>query len=446
MESGWLFTNILAVTGVVYGWMNPYYGLMVYYCFSILRPTMLWFWSDWPTERYSFYLALTVLIGWVFKGFGEWSGLRGVWLPVFGLALYLFAGVFTWRFTAISAPRAWHFLYPQLTVGIMILATISLVRSEKEIRTFAWVILLSLGYLAWVFNSQYYFDGWNRVYWNGFGGIDNNGVAMIMVTGIAPAFFLGVLAKRQWVRGLCFFMALLLMHVILFSFSRGGQLGLAIVFFGIIFIALFQLPRKGLTLLLAGMFAILAFNFAGAEVRDEFWSIFVDAEDRDASAASRFDTWSAAWRCMKDHPMGVGARNFNLISQYYGLSRNKSVHNLFLQTGADYGFAGMFGLIIFYLGSIINAYFMTRTATAKKLVWPRYYGHVTCLSLGGLLVCSTFIGMESVEVGYLIAMLGMCTTAYVYRIEASHKVELPGQLPEMEQVSLPDPYGEVTTA
>jgi len=444
MSLGWLFTNLLAVSAVGYGWMNPFYGLMAFYAFSILRPTQLWFWYSWPVSRYSFYIAISVLTGWGMKSFGNWSGLRGAKLPVAGMLIYLFSGLFTWQVTAIYPPRAWQYLYPQITIGVMMLVTVSTVRSEKQIQIFASVILATLGYLAWAFNSQYFFDGWNRVYWNGFGGIDNNGVGMIMVVGIAPAFFIAVLHKRIWVKGLCFAAAFLQMHVIMFSFSRGAQLGLGLVFFGIVVVSLVHLPRKGMTLLLAIVFAILSLQVAGEGVREEFWSIFADAEDRDASAESRFQTWGAAWRCMLDHPLGVGPRNFNLISQNYGLARNKSVHNLFLQTGADYGFLGMFGLTLFYVSSMFNAYFMSRTEIAKKLVWPRYYGYMVSISLSGFLVCSTFIGMETVEVGFLIALLGMCTVAHVNRVAASGPTGHMEAVPELEQVPLPGQLGDIS--
>ena len=181
----------------------------------------------------------------------------------------------------------------------------------------------------------------------------------------------------------------------------------------------------------------LGLRLAGAEVRDRFNSIFNDAADRDTSAASRFTTWSAAWACMKDHPLGVGPRNFNLISDQYGLVRNKSVHSLFLQTGADYGIMGMIGLATFYFATIFKTFKMASSDTARRLVWPRYYGHMVCISLGGFLVCSIFIGMESIESGYIISLLGLCTVMHVDRV-AQSKPMGEVAIPELEQVPVPD--------
>ena len=435
MEFGLVFTNLLTLAGLCYGWMNPVFGLMVFYAFAILRPRSLWFWVHWPMARHSFYIGVATLVGWMFGGFGDWSGLRGAKLPVLGILIYLLCGLFTWQFTAINPYVAWFSLYPQITIVTMLLVTISLIRDEKEIKLFAWITTIALGYLAWVFNSQFVLENWNRVYWRGFGGIDNNGVAMIMVAGVPLTFFMGIQDKRRWVQGLCLFAALCLIHVVLFSFSRGGQLGLCIVGFAIFVAALLYLPNKGLTILAAIAFVIATLILAGREVREEFWSIFVDSEDLDTSAASRFMMWEAAWNCMLDNPLGIGPRNFNLVANRYGGVRGKSVHNLFLQTGADYGFLGAFGLMLFYGSSILNTFIMTTTKTAKKLVWPRYYGHMVSISLGGFLTCSLFVGMESVEIAYIIALIGVCTTTHVNRIIDSEakKKKVTGASPHPEQ-------------
>jgi hypothetical protein len=81
---------------------------------------------------------------------------------------------------------------------------------------------------------------------------------------------------------------------------------------------------------------------------------------------------------------------------------------------------------------------MTLTRTAKRLGWARYFGHMVCVSLGGFLVCSTFIGMESVEVGFIVGLLGLCTVAHVRRASADEPAAELTRLPELEEV--PEEY------
>ena len=322
----------------------------------------------------------------------------------------------------------------QFKILLVILLTVSVVREPGQVRLFAWVVTASLGYLAWVFNSQYYFDQWNRILTHGFGAVDNNGAAMIMVVGVPLAFFMGIYDKRLWVKGLCFLAALLLIHVVFFSFSRGGMLGLCVVGIGTFAVALFHLPNKALTVAAAVAFVFASLYLAGQGVRDEFWSIFADEEKLDASAASRFVTWGAAWRCILDNPLGVGPRNFIYVCHNYGLGTQKSVHNLFLQTGADYGVPGMLGLLSFYVGTIFACYFMSQSVTAKKLHWPRYFGQMVSISLSGFVICSMFVGMEAVEVAYIIGILGLCTVSYVNRIAILGAGYQPHAVIELDEV------------
>lgn len=435
---GFIFTHIATAIGVTTGWMNPMIGLFVYYGFAIIRPTFLWHWNHWPFFGHSQYVAISTLIGWVLIGFGNWSNLRYIKLPLLGLLLYLVSGAMGTFFWAYNKQYAWHYYETQLKIGIMALVLLTVIYNPRHIRWMMWIVLISLGWLAYSLNTQYLEDTRFafRLLDRGFGGVDNNGLAMIMVMGIPVAVFTAIFEKKWWVRCLSVFAALCMIHVILFSYSRGGQLGLIIMGATLFIFAMRYLPNKLLTCALTIFLAIATLQLAGAEVRERFFTIFADAEERDESAASRFDTWAGGWAAMKDKPLGLGPRNFNLLSQRYGLPRNKSIHNLFLQTGADYGFAGLIGLMTFFLGTMWLCHRMTNTPTAKRLYWPRYFGQAINISMFGFMVCSIFIGMESVEVPYILALIGLATVAYVRRVEAVEPSE-EDILPELAEV--PDP-------
>ena len=359
---GLIFTWLLALAGLAVGWFNPIIGLLIYFAFALLRPPFLWHWyPQLQGPRFSMMIGASTLVGWALKNFGDWRRLDGIWLPIAGLIIYLLAGLFAWKVNAVDPVRAGIAYDIQLKICIMVIVAATLLHEEKHIKAFAWVIFICLGYIAYEFNLEWVQTGWSRLHTRGFGGIDNNGAAMIMVMGVPLAFFLGLNYKQWWIRGLCFGIAVLLMHVVLFSFSRGGQLGLGVVGFMLLVVALLHLPRKGLTLSLTALFLAMTVYLAGDQVRERFFTIFVDEQERDASAASRFDTWAGGIRCMVENPLGVGPRNFNRVSHEYGLAVNKSVHNLFIQTGADYGVAGMLGLAMFYFGTAIKCFNMSRT-------------------------------------------------------------------------------------
>ena len=68
---GLLLTYALTFGGAVISLYRPFYGLLIYVSFAILRPESLWHWSV-PAGNYSRIVAIAVLIGWALKGFGNW--------------------------------------------------------------------------------------------------------------------------------------------------------------------------------------------------------------------------------------------------------------------------------------------------------------------------------------------------------------------------------------
>src|SRR5690606_38528403 len=130
-------------------WLNPTFGLMVYYCFAILRPPHLWWWSVGTTgSRYLLMVALATLVGWFLNGLGEWRKIKYVKWPMIGLGLYLLAGLFITYTNPINKAVALQFLEPQLKTGMIVLVGLTLFTQAHIVRLFAWVVTLSFGYLA----------------------------------------------------------------------------------------------------------------------------------------------------------------------------------------------------------------------------------------------------------------------------------------------------------
>lgn len=433
---GYFFTYIMAFIGTASGWINPFIALMVYYTFAILRPAWLWFWvfDPYTAPRFSRYLGLSILLGWLVSGLGDWKGLRSIKLPLFGFTLFIIAGLFSWHAFAVYPNYAEMQWTIQAKIFIVALVTVTIVRDGRAIKIFIWCIIASLGYLAFTLNEWYMINP-NYLHNNGFGSVDNNGVGMIMVMIVPLAFFMAMADRRLWVRLLCLMGTACAVHVILFSYSRGSQLGLCIVGAAIFFFAITSLPYKMMTLSATIVFTAITINLAGDGVRERFFSIF--AEDLDNSAASRFDTWSAGIQCFLKHPLGVGPRNFTAYASQYGLTDGKSIHNLYIQIAVDYGIFGLIGLLLFYFGTVYKCWRMSFTPAAISLVWPRFLGLGVCTSMGGFLVCSVFIGMESVETGYIIALLGLTTVAYVDRINEVSVAAIPTRMPDLWEVKTP---------
>jgi O-antigen ligase len=395
---GLIFTYILTYGGALVSLFNPFLGLLVYVCFAIVKPEETWHWSV-PQGNYSRIVALALLIGWALKGFGNWQLGRA--------RAIAFALVAFWLWSIISAAlapdqnEAWHFVETLSKVVLPFLVGITTIRSLRQVRQLAWVIVLSQGYLAYELNLEFYL-GYNRLWYDLFGSMDNNCNAIALVTCLGLAFFLGMHARAWWLRALALGTSLLMAHAILFSFSRGGMLALLIT--GAITVVL--MPKRPTHLLIFGIAALLVWRLAGADVVARFQTIFVERENLDGSAASRLELWAACWDIMSHHPLGIGPHHWPLVAHEYGFTPGKEAHTLWLQVGAELGFPGLISLVMFYGLCVARLWPLVRRSQAIRDPWFSYFASMVIASLVGFAVSAQFVSLVGLEQPYYVALIG----------------------------------------
>lgn len=404
---GLIFTYLLCYGGAVASLFQPWYGLLIYVCFAIIKPESLWSWSV-PPGNYSRIIAIALLVGWALHGFGNWN-LRRAKTTVWALVGFWLWALVSSLVAASNQEVAFRFLEALLKIVLPFVVGITLINSEKRVRQLAWVILLSQGYIAWDMNLSYY-NGINPLMtpWGtgGFAGMDNNCVAIAMVTGAGLAFFLGMHESLWWKKLLAFAAAALMAHAVLFSFSRGGMLGLIIT--GIV--TFFLIDKRPQHFALFGLAALAALMLAGPEVRDEFWSAFADAEERDYSSQSRLDMWTICLRIMLENPLfGIGPDHFPIFASSFGLSQGKEAHTLWLQLGAELGVMGLGLLLLFYLGTLWKLWPIARRKSPHASEWNVAVARMMIASFAGFTVSAQFVTLEGLELPYYITLIGAGT-------------------------------------
>ncbi|MHB9081292.1 MAG: O-antigen ligase family protein [Pirellulaceae bacterium] len=395
---GLLFTYALTYGGALVSLFNPFYGLLIYFCFAIISPQSLWHWSV-PEGNYSRIVAIALLIGWAGHGFGNWR-FRGAKPIVFALLGYLAWTVLSAAFASDQAV-AWNAIEAKLKIVLPFLVGITIIESIAQLKQLAWVLMLSQAYVAFDLN-QSYFQGFNRLVEAGFGGMDNNCVSIAMVAGAGLAFFLGLGEVIWWRKLLAFTAAGLMAHVPMFGMSRGGMLGLIVT--GIV--AFLIIPKQPKHYLVFAFAVIVALRLAGPEVIGRFSSTFADAEQRDGSAQSRIDMWQNCWDVMKKNPgFGVGPDHWPLIAETYGWKRGKEAHSVWFQTGAELGFPGLGFLVAFYGMTVWTSWKLTRRHELED-PWFADSARMTVAALSGFVVSASFVTIENLELPYYIALLG----------------------------------------
>jgi O-antigen ligase len=414
---GLIFTFALCYGGAVASLFNPFYGLLVYVCFAIIKPESLWSWSL-PVGHYSRIIAIALLLGWARTGFGNWRLGKATGIAV------SFAGLWLWSVvSALASPewdRAWYFVEIVFKILLPFLVGLSLIDSVKKLKQLMWVIVLSQGYLAFEINQYHYFLHFNYMKAVGIGGMEEGSIAIGMVTALGLSIYLIMESEVWWQKAVALGITGCLVHTVLLSFSRGGMLGLISV--GVVTLILIPKRPKHLLVLAAG--GLVAFSLAGKEVTERFKTSFRGGETRDSSAQGRLDLWANCWDSMLRHPvLGVGPWQFPVVAQSeYGWPIQKEGHTLWLQMGAELGVPGFVCLIAFYALGVLRLWPIIRGTVPVPDPWLRLAARMVVTGTIGFAVAAQFISLWALEVPYYTMLLG----AAVIKLQGSLVAEVPG--------------------
>jgi probable O-glycosylation ligase (exosortase A-associated) len=398
---GLLFTYGLCYGGAVVSLFNPFVGLLVYVCFAIVKPELMWFWSV-PQGNYSRIVAVALLVGWVFQGFGRWQFGQARGIVIAFTVYWVWAAIgISW---ATDRDAAWRWVEIIGKVLLPFLVGMTIIDSVQKLKMLAWVIMLSQGYVALEANLSY-FSGYNRLWEEGFVGLDNNSVAIALDTCIGLAFFLGLQTKNLWLKGVAFAMAALMAHAILFSFSRGGMVALCIT--GIVSFVL--LPKKLPHYLIFAVAALLVLRLAGPQVVERFATSFAKEGARDDSAESRLQLWGACWDLMKKHPLGIGPDQFGFVAKDYGWKEGKLAHTLWLQLGAELGFLGLGCIMLFYGICAVRLLPLAWESRAAPDPWLHVAARMVIAALVGFAVSAQFVSLTTLEIPFYVTLIGAIT-------------------------------------
>ena len=400
---GLIFTYALTYGGAAVSLFRPFYGFLIYVAFANLKPEALWGFSLGAGGNYSKIVALAFLAGWLIHGAGTWN---------FGRAKsMIYSLLFFWAWMLLSAfitpaqDTAWKQLESLSKVYLPVIAGITLIDSTAKLKQLAWVLVATQGYLAFEFNLTYYTHGINTGDWK-FAEMDNNTIAITMVTACGLAFFMGMHADRWWQKLAAFAAAALMAHVVLFSLSRGGMLALCIT--GAI--AFWLIPKRPVHFALLAAAVAIVLRLAGPQVQEEFFSSFKDKEALDYSAQSRFDLTRDALTVMAREPIfGCGLQNWGNVAPQFGWPRGKEAHNLWAQTGAELGVPGLVGLLGFYLFGCWKLLKVAREKTPVDDPWLKYFARMVIASIAGFIVSAAMVTVVGIELPYYAMVLGAGT-------------------------------------
>jgi probable O-glycosylation ligase (exosortase A-associated) len=442
--------------------LSPVYGVAVYYMYAVLRPQFIWDWVELSGLRlgdvnWSFPVAVATLAATVLWRLGLWTpfaAAKAPWHgnPRFGRSHYLFLAFTAWisltylvtlsglarevpGFTMSERERVSRpYFIEYAKIFVMFVCASLVLRSVRDLWVIYYVVVACVAYIGYELNFYYLVYRSNTLYTRGYGGLDNNGAALILAMGVPLCFFAWE-ANRRWWRWAFLAVAPVLLHAVMLSHSRGAMLSLCVA----AVLVWVRARNKKFVTVLYGLAVVLVLVMAGKEVRERFFSI--GEREADASWNSRKTTWGIAVRMATEEPLfGYGIRNSNLFIDRYGADvKGRTIHSQYLQTAADSGWAAL-GLYLALLASVFAGLWQVRRAV-RPFADP---DSLKVRSLASGLECALVVfcvgaaalSLEHFEMPYIVLLLAVQLHAITRAISERLNPPQPGLPP----LTLPHPY------
>jgi putative inorganic carbon (HCO3(-)) transporter len=325
-----------------------------------------------------------------------------------------------WSLTFVTTAFAWYpdeawSAFEQFSkIIFMIFVTIALVQDRVKLRYLLMVEALSIGF--------YGLKGgvWSLATGGASGMVlgpeesfirDNNSLALALNMTLPILFFLAREEQRIWLRKILRTIFFLTILAVIFTYSRGGFLGLAVVLLGLV--ARSRLKIYAFALVFVG--AIAVSSFVPERWVNRMSTISNYEEDR--SAMSRIYAWKLGWRVALESPLVGGGFNVfghdeiwaKYAPEFYfeigkdATNRTPNAHSIYFHVLGEHGFAG-FLIFIGLIAATLSSLRKTRRH-AKSLPdasWLVNYSYMVETSIFAFLATGAFVNLTYFDLFYFL--------------------------------------------
>ncbi len=403
----------------------PFWGIAAYVVFNIIRPEML-FWGGGDGSKAFIVLGFTTTIFVLINQKKYPLSFKGT--SVYLLFIYI-SLLISILFSNYDTTLSWMFVNEFLILCVITVLMNSVIKSNEDVVKIVHVILYALGFLA-VWGILQYFQGNHRL--EGLGGssyMDSNGIAAIYVL-FVPVVLSCCFAAKDFIQRLKWFGIFLLMVVLVIcTYSRGGAIG-ALVALGVY--SLFSSYKK--QIIAMGFVLFLAASPFLSESYLERMETVSSVEQFDYSGLSRIYLWKVGWQIFLDNPIsGSGFLTFPQAKQdyrfFYGdieeglrdyvFRKGKVGHNTYVQILSE---AGLLGFIPYSLmiGTVL-------LSLRRLILREKKKGHLDSHPLavgffaGAVGFCVCIFAIDAL-VDVMFPVLLTLSSIYVANVEVERKV------------------------
>lgn len=413
---------------------RPWVGVNAYYLLAILGPQYIWWWN-FEGLRVSFIVAVTTILGVCFQlmlgkayNFNFLFNKQNVLLALLWLCIFCsyYFGRYVSHFASGGMGPTELFSLTNIIFLFYFIASVEL-NEISRLRFLLLVIIFSTGYLTFWANMQYFSGNWEAfnagrlmgpISIDG-GSIyrDENGFAMLFVTGAPFLYYYGHEVRNKWLRWCIWALIPLAWHAIFLTGSRGGLVGVGATLLSV----LLNSKRKILAIPLLVSFLVFYQWQAGPTMSERSGAV---VDYKEESAGMRIAAWKGGMLMLLDQPFfGVGLGSFITALPDYYPTEPRVAHNTFVQYAAESGIGAGLAYI-----AIIMTFFKQSVSIRRRcesdfnkdeMKTIDIYNNACTTSFVGLTVCSLFLSLNVYEIFFVLLL---CNNAlYHISLSLAHK-------------------------
>jgi probable O-glycosylation ligase (exosortase A-associated) len=328
--------------------------------------------------------------------------------PVTVTLLVFFAWMTLTSFFGLEPVLVWLEWDRVMKTFLMVIVTMMLIHTQKDLKIFVWIVALSLGIFGLKGGLFTLASGGHfRVYGpDGSYIAENNSMALALVTTLPLIWYLRTQVSNKWLAwGLTAMTAMTAVSAV-GSYSRGALVGgVAMLFF------LWCHSRKKVqtAIILLGVVALImtAMPAAWFERMDT-----INDYKEDGSAMGRVNAWHFAINIANTFPLGGGFNVFTprMFMLYAPEPYNYHVaHSIWFQTLGDHGWVGliMFVMLMIFAwrtGTRVRKY----CADQPELKWAADLSRMCQVCIIGYAVSGSFLSLAYFDLYYDIIIILVC--------------------------------------
>lgn len=395
-----LFIFALIFATVPFVLKRPVYGVMVFTWLSLMNPHRLAY-----AEAYDFPFAAMITGLTLVSMLISREPKRLPKLPI----LHVLGIFLIWMtITSLSANepvRAWAEWDRVMKSMFMIFVSLSLLNSERDIKLFAWVVGLSLGF----------FGAKGGLFTIGSGGnyrvmgppesyiTDNNDLALALLTTAPIIWYLQLQAPWKWLRYSLLALAALTITAAAGSYSRGALLA------GAAMLAVLWLKNKNK--LRTGTVLLLVVALVYSLMPEQWFGRMetIGTYQTDSSANGRLNAWQFAFNLARDQFFGGGFRTFTprMFALYAPNPLDvHAPHSIYFQVLGEHGFVGLALFLVFIVLAWRTGTRILRACRGKpELKWAADLASMCQVSMVGYLVGGAFLSLAYFDLFYDIVII-----------------------------------------